>query len=363
MEKEHINSLTTLRFFAAYLVVGYHFFPVPKDYTLITRVFSRGYLGVDFFFLLSGFILAYTYGDQEYWNKKNTLNFFKNRFARIAPMYYFSLVLALPLFYYFSTTSDLDSTYERLLAFITQMTFLHGWIPIKTTLSTWNPPSWSLSVEMFFYILFPIFVFKILKPFKHIQIRLMLIFFILSIGSFFIFNNLPLMIKGERIYWSNLPLYHIFNFGIGSCLWPIYKKISVKKSFYIETIILSLGVVFVLIVFLSPVNKFWIKSGSPLTIASFSILILGLSLNTWMNKISSLRPLLILGESSYGLYIMQAPLKLFSQQLWSKIFKLGPPEGFIYIMYLTIVLVTFSIVGYYLIERPVRIKIKTITFS
>ena len=68
---KQLNTLTIARFFAAFMVLGYHFFSFPKDYNFLNQFFSKGSLGVDFFFILSGFVLGLRYSHDF---KNNTLN-------------------------------------------------------------------------------------------------------------------------------------------------------------------------------------------------------------------------------------------------------------------------------------------------
>ena len=85
--KPHYELLDGLRGVAALLVVFYHIFEglsFAAGGTLITTI-NHGYLAVDFFFILSGFVIGYAYDDR--WNKNLTLgNFFKRRLIRLHPM-------------------------------------------------------------------------------------------------------------------------------------------------------------------------------------------------------------------------------------------------------------------------------------
>jgi peptidoglycan/LPS O-acetylase OafA/YrhL len=86
-----------VRFFAAFYVVLFHVLPwLRQKYALpgsLQTFLGNGYLAVNLFFILSGFILAYTY-DGQIEGKTNRLHFWEARFARIYPVYFLSLVLA-----------------------------------------------------------------------------------------------------------------------------------------------------------------------------------------------------------------------------------------------------------------------------
>jgi peptidoglycan/LPS O-acetylase OafA/YrhL len=143
-----LPALTGVRFFAAFYVVLSHSLPWVATRFRIpgpAKIFlSNGYLAVAMFFLLSGFILAYTY-DGQIAGSRNRARFWEARFARIYPVYLLSLVLA----YWF----------ERGLHVKTQiavLTMTQAWNPLSPeTVGAWNYPAWTLSVEAFFYLVFP----------------------------------------------------------------------------------------------------------------------------------------------------------------------------------------------------------------
>lgn len=151
-----IPSLTGLRGMAAVLVVMFHV-------TMGTRLhlFEAGYLGVDAFFILSGFVLAHVYADKfSSWQPGVYISFLKARIARIWPLHLFMLcVVAVAVFsipWLRSTYTDADQRFSLSCfgasAFLIQNWF--HWLP-----GCWNTPSWSLSAEWFAYLIFPAVVF------------------------------------------------------------------------------------------------------------------------------------------------------------------------------------------------------------
>jgi peptidoglycan/LPS O-acetylase OafA/YrhL len=101
LERPPIPALTSLRSFAAVEVVIFHFFfPEPVDFW--RSLFSAGIEAVTFFFVLSGFILAYVYSGRSAQDTglKQSREFWKARFARIYPAYGLGLLIALPMFAY-----------------------------------------------------------------------------------------------------------------------------------------------------------------------------------------------------------------------------------------------------------------------
>lgn len=109
---------------------------------------GNGFVGVSLFFILSGFVLTYTYQ-----GSRATLGeFYGARIARIYPVYLFSLLLAAPIFF---KGFIAGGNGERVAPLVLGKLFMiQSWIPWME--HNWNVPSWSLSTEAFFYLLFPV---------------------------------------------------------------------------------------------------------------------------------------------------------------------------------------------------------------
>jgi peptidoglycan/LPS O-acetylase OafA/YrhL len=162
-----IHSLTSLRFVAAAWVVVFHFKEYFKGTALNTSPFATyGFLGVDFFFVLSGFVLAHVYlpklraGRFDYWN------FLVRRVGRVYPLHVLTLVVTLALSIIAAkagvsyTRWDLGAWMtlpkgDILRGLFTHLTMIHAWGSTKGLL--FNLPSWSISAEWFAYLLFPVF--------------------------------------------------------------------------------------------------------------------------------------------------------------------------------------------------------------
>ena len=137
-----IVPLTSLRGFAALAVVGFHFAPLMAG----IPIFNRGFLGVDLFFLLSGFILTTVYSKE-----LNLRSFFVARAARTYPLHLFTLAVLLPCF-----GRAQEYSADSLVCNLTMTQVVCG-----GTLS-WNSVSWSLSAEWISYLLFPILLRPVL---------------------------------------------------------------------------------------------------------------------------------------------------------------------------------------------------------
>ncbi len=159
-----IKSLTALRGIAALMVVIYHlehpFYPVSHAIHSYTSLFTSGYLWVDFFFVLSGFVMTYVYGEafKNAPNWSTYVDFIKKRLVRIYPVHIFMLFVFLAMRFVFSQLeagsyplfNDIDNPYT----FVLNIFLIQSW---KTApYLSWNGPSWSISVEWAAYLLFPI---------------------------------------------------------------------------------------------------------------------------------------------------------------------------------------------------------------
>lgn len=156
-----LDALTSLRFFAAFYVLLFHnyliFFGVDRSSPIYF-----GFSGVTFFFVLSGFILAHNYSSVDFRNKSNLRRYLRARIARIYPVYLLSLGAGLPFF-----VSKLGllklSLYKVLFALSALLApfALQAWVPGAACAI--NCPSWSISTEWFFYLVFPLVLHLILR--------------------------------------------------------------------------------------------------------------------------------------------------------------------------------------------------------
>jgi peptidoglycan/LPS O-acetylase OafA/YrhL len=144
-ERAEIVAMTSMRGVAAALVVAYHL----KDGGRESWV-RGGYLWVDFFFILSGFIMAYVYGhafEREVCISKYR-TFLGKRIARIYPLHLFTLC-ACVAFGILGAGSCVGGVH----GFFTNLFLVHAWGTEHDL--TWNRPSWSISAEFGFYLVFP----------------------------------------------------------------------------------------------------------------------------------------------------------------------------------------------------------------
>lgn len=151
----HIPALTGLRFVAALAVLGFHrgqefLAAAPRP---LRALAANGYVGVSLFFVLSGFILAYTYCERA-GERVGLRAFYEARLARIYPVYLLGLLLALPFGVATGLAApDWAARLHLALGFLAELLLVQSWHPDSAC--GLNCPGWSLSVEVGFYLLFP----------------------------------------------------------------------------------------------------------------------------------------------------------------------------------------------------------------
>ncbi len=147
-----LPALTGLRFVAAMMILMHHMtevFNFPPDIGRLLPLVN----GVSFFFILSGFILTHVYrGDMDNGRRRK---FYLARFARIWPSHIACMVLLAILVRAPRLTTD-----EAWIGFLTNFSLLQAWIPNPRIFFSLNAVSWTLSVEAFFYLLFPFIAFR-----------------------------------------------------------------------------------------------------------------------------------------------------------------------------------------------------------
>jgi peptidoglycan/LPS O-acetylase OafA/YrhL len=148
-----ILPLTSLRFFAAVYVVIFHYWTSYHLSDTRPLIVELGHTGVTFFFLLSGFILSYSYNDGGRFPKDGRVKFYLARFARIYPVYIATIVVMFPALFLLRNSGVADQVYREIWA-VTAPFALHAWIPGAAC--SLNCPNWSISTEAFFYLLFPL---------------------------------------------------------------------------------------------------------------------------------------------------------------------------------------------------------------
>ena len=152
--RPQLHALTGLRFVVAFQVLAYHALaPKAASPFWMRSLVGSGYVGVSLFFVLSGFVLTYTYHDALRDGTATRRAFLASRVARIYPVYLLSLAVALPPLFWLIASKGLRMDWGWFTQLVAMYAGLvQAWDPRRACVL--NCPAWSLSDEAFFYLAF-----------------------------------------------------------------------------------------------------------------------------------------------------------------------------------------------------------------
>ena len=339
---KQINALTSTRAIAAILVFIHHFGPGN-----IFPPFARiGNVAVCYFFVLSGFVLYLSYQGKHV----RYSDYLKKRIGRIVPVYLLALLItvSLAVVFFGNNLSSARSIKELVLSAF----FLQAFVP--TYPLTLNLPGWTISVEMFFYLLFPLLLTVQRKNIKYFAVMAAVLFIAsqyIHLKYFPIRKTLGDNIV-DTVFFS--PWIHLSQFLLGMIAGYIFNRI---KGIAPKYKFLPLALFIAIILFIAyrtyrPENlSFQVGLLDPL----FMLLILSIAIND--PKILNIRPLVYLGEISYGIYILQWPVYQFLELMNERHMHIPMPYFFSCAL---IILVLFASLSYHLMELPLKRKISSI---
>jgi peptidoglycan/LPS O-acetylase OafA/YrhL len=370
--RKTLGALTGARFLAAFWVVLYHyvfsFQETPETTTQWQKsagdnpfllVLGQGHLAVDFFFLLSGFILAYNYAADDTTVRGGNRSFWVARIARIYPVYLLGLLLGFGPYILAG-----HSLFGVGTAAFAHFLLIHAWFP--STLD-WNLASWSLSVEAFFYLLFPL-----LLPFLARLSSTALWRAVLATWAAFALLLTLLWLSEPRYsvlwWWSSAvrynPLVSLPEFIVGMALgllflrgdlaWTRLRNWSDRQFDWAIGVVGALFVAFLLVTALQGYNAGAIDSMAVLALPFFTALIALLAFGRGSVAHALARPrMLWLGEISYGIYIIHGPIWLLLSGFVIVTLHTQPSNFALFLAFLTLTVAVAGLSFTYL-ERPAR---------
>jgi len=372
-DRHFIGSLTGLRFVAAATVaIGHGSLSLRQDWLgqLVAQISS---VGMTLFFVLSGFVLWFNYAPRFRSEALSvTLREFAiARFARLYPMY---LVVALGIIGWLAFWRGASAPS---LAFILTMT--QAWFPVLNgTVLVAVVPSlqhlWSISVELFFYLLFPAVCFLFAGVSRLPTLLLLAVFniavFLVLIFVFFIYGDAILFAVAPSLGDSGMqwltyysPYLHISQFLAGCIAAMIYFRletinISEKQRLLVTTLFwfafVGLLAAPVALYFHASfaVHPLWIEIGVRLDeVLCFSVILVAASRFGLANLLGS-RPMVLGGECSYSIYLLHPFLIRFAMIGKSEI---PPFPEFIFRLCLFVAIATaVAWLTYRMIEAPGR---------
>ncbi len=340
--KGEIRALTGLRGIAALYVVLFHANGQYRMPDLIRPFIRHGYMAVDLFFILSGFVMAMTYAGlfENGFNFKNFKQFLLLRLARIYPLFALMTVLTAILI---ATVLSKTYNFDHLgMALLFNFTLTHVWGFANSIV----PPSWSISTEWAAYLLFPIGVYVGLR----LSRRWSLLGLAVSFAVLVIIAYGPVWIAQTEMHHRHGPLDIVSSYALGTTLRCLASFYIGLVAYRFRDAIPARGAG----VFLALIMVLLCFRGTDLAlIPAFAGLIMTLSSDEgWVARLLQNRVFYWLGVISYALYLIH-------DLVLRIVFHAIPEAGFHYPMLTALIasiaislgLATLSHYGY---EKPSR---------
>ncbi|WP_189509357.1 acyltransferase family protein [Candidatus Methylopumilus universalis] len=320
------SDIAGLRAFSVIIIIIYHFFP---------SYLPSGFIGVDIFFVISGFLISQILLFDQY--KHSFFSFLKSRFLRLAPALLSVLLVSLILGWFFLLQDEYlalsKSGFSSLIAQSNLYEMLRSGYFENTISSRPLLHLWSLAVEIHFYLFISVFIFWQRNNKKIIWLLL----FLMSCS--FIANILFIDINSTANFY--LSPFRLWEFLLGSIVF-IYQRDKKIPSYF------SYIGIFLLIISLFVIDT---HSPFPGWVAVLPVLASGfILLNNQSNNVShilSLKPMVFIGTISYALYLWHWPLLDFSKLTFGSL----SPLFRIFLGLFTFIL---ACVTTFYIEKPIR---------
>jgi peptidoglycan/LPS O-acetylase OafA/YrhL len=344
--REPLNALTTLRFFAAFRVMLYHAVAWDRQSFWLRGLMATP-IGVSYFFVSSGFLLTYTYADRpialrEFWTR---------RAERILPVYYLGLVVAIPMLI---ATGGIS-----LGRVVATLALVQAWNP-RTALY-WNFPAWALSALAFFYFALP-FALRITTRMSSRRILVLsAIVWALSVVSGLVYawlrpDGLASVTLYTRADWLNVlkfnPLLRLPEFLLGVCAGQLFRRWGgfgprAVRIFSITVVALAAALLLVQLLPYPVANS---GCMDPL----LAIVLVCLATDNAVTRFFS-RPVFVrLGQSSFCLYMVHAPLLSYAQALLPASWRHRP----VYLLATIPTIVFIALALYTWIEAPISAALR-----
>jgi peptidoglycan/LPS O-acetylase OafA/YrhL len=348
--KPQLPALTGVRTLLAVNIMLFHF--TPPHMQLLYPMINNSFVFVGFFILLSGYVLAYNYADRPRLVKRD---FWIARFARLYPIYLLSLVLFCNMLV---AEYHARSHGEFWAGLILTPLLMQGWHPMLATF--WNTVAWTLSCEAVLYLLFP-WMLKLSWPKSPLKLVLLLLGVwaagLIPHTLYLIFNPDHLQTPIDRYsygFWLRALKYtpgaYICTFVVGITLAKL--QAAVRLSPRQRSLVAALSLLAIFLFFAVAVERVpYVLMHGGLLVPIFSALVIGLSGPNIFASAFSVRPLMLLGQASYALFLLHFNfinlLRQYNVPQRLHVEALDP-----WISYAaTLVL---AIAAMYLVERPAR---------
>ncbi len=361
LNRQKIEELESIRGLAALLVVFYH---IPKWNSILDiGIINNGYLMVELFFVLSGFVIYGAYANKIS-TRKDLLRFQFLRFGRLYPVHllFFLVFLFIELAKYLAqaklgiTSPNSQPFRENNLTAIIEQIFLVQAVGPTKNATTFNGPAWSISVEFYTYLFFGISILLAAKI-KDIWFTVVAVSSVILLGT-------------QTTFGFEFLLRCLAGFFIGCLTAVATKQFKLNVSRYASLLVLASIILFL---------QFKTSNQYDLTIFFLTAALIAsivLSKNGYLNNFLNLKILTWLGSVSYALYMSHITIIWLFNQFIRVILKkpeivingksvpqLSNIETIIVWLILTITALTVSTFVYRFIEKPMRAKSREFAFS
>ena len=342
-----LPALTGLRALAAAWVVLFHYrddlLALVPGLAPLDTFMRAGYLGVDLFFPLSGFVLAYTYADRlRAFSWRGTGDFVRNRFARVWPVHVLTLNLDLVVAAALGTLGVAADGHRRTAgAYVENVAMVHTWFNDRPS---FNAPAWSISSEWFAYLLAPL-LFVVVARVRRAPSAL-----VLAAASYaamlLVFATMALP-NGNLEHMFYVRILGEFVGGMLLCLaW-------VRGGARLGRLVLVLPVTFGVLALVPAAasGHYWAAPALGLGVAALA------GSAGWVTQVLSWGWLVAAGEASYALYMTHLIVQPFAHgaRVWAQ----GSPwASALVVAGLAVVLVALAWLVHVLVERPVRRRLQ-----
>ena len=306
--KPPLPALSGLRTLLAVNVMFFHF--TPPHPALLGPMIDNAYVFVGFFFLISGFVLAYNYADRPTLSKRA---FYLARWSRVYPVYLLVLLLSLP---FLGLERPAHSPAQFVLGLILTPLALQGWSPMLATF--WNTVGLTVPAEFFLYLCFP-FLLEFFAACAHTlrsPVRIALAILVLWVVgilphlTYLLLNPDHLTTPATRFtyaFWLRALKYtppaYLCTFSAGVLLARLHGALVLTPRQRGMLALLAIGSLALFFAFGFDRVPYVVIHGS-LLLPLFSLLLLGLGGANFVAAIFAFRPLVRFGETTFALYLL-----------------------------------------------------------
>ena len=356
-KSKYLPSIDSLRALAVLAVIIYH---VDVNYL------PGGFLGVDLFFVLSGYLISsLIIKEFRKTGTVNLYNFYIRRARRLLPAVYFMITIGLVVMVLFNEVLLRKSHLDAIFGYIysSNWWYIFHKLDYFDSFGAQSPFKhlWSLAIEEQFYMIFPLLfllvngkkkskdgTYKLNKNFLYVVLGLILVSLIAHILLFDI-NNI------SRIYFgTDTRAFSLLVGVIGAILYPmerLHSKVTPQQNMIYSVVSLaSIATLITVMVYTSEYNT-WLYRGGFLLVAILGLIVIISSgkQHTLMSKLLSFKPIVFSGKISYSLYLWHFPILV----LTTPVSEIGNPNIFFVILRIVLTFAV-AIVSYVFVETPIR---------